>query len=151
MGTCLTLTRTHNMTQSPLALKRRREAERPPGIPNTKKQNNEAKDKKNSSIGSVLLEYLYLAVGFLWYSLVGLWRRAEEGQYEARLTLSKALYTPSQLVVRNHGQQEVYEMVQQAVSKDGRDGGHKGYFLVNGIGYDVISLDPEHLIPNLNW
>ena len=40
------------MTQSPLALKRRREAERPPGIPNTKKQNNEAKDKKNSSIGS---------------------------------------------------------------------------------------------------
>ena len=40
------------MTQSPLALKRRREAERPPGIPNTKKQNNEAKDKKSSSIGS---------------------------------------------------------------------------------------------------
>ena len=128
----------------------------------------------------MLLEYLYLAVGFLWYSLVGLWRRAEEGHYEARLTLSKALYTPSQLVVRiqrqqgqsfgsnpplkltsqdrsfrgelrNHGQQEVYEMVQQAVSKDGRDGGHKGYFLVNRIGYDVISLDPEHLIPNLNW
>ena len=53
--------------------------------------------------------------------------------------------------VRNHGQQEVYEMVQLAVSRDGRDGGHKGYFLVNRIGYDVISLDPEHLIPNLNW
>ena len=167
------------MTQSPLALKRRREAERPPGIPVTKRSSNESKEKKKSE-SSVVLEYIYQLVAFLWYSLVGLWKKAGEDQYEARLTLTKALYTPSEFVVkiqrqngqsfgsnpplklscqdrtfrgelRNHGQQEVYERVQEAIMKEGKDGGQKGYFLVNRIGYEVIALDPEHLIPNQNW
>ena len=169
-----------NMTQSPLALKRRREAERPPGM-STKRNSNENKEKRKSSTdSSVVLDYIYLVVGFLWYSLLGLWRTPGEDQYEARLTVSKALYTPSQFLVkiqrqqgasfgtnpplklssqdrtfrgevRNHGQQEVYEALEVAIKREGKDNGQKGYFLVSRLGYDRVAVDPDHLIPNQNW
>ena len=173
---------TRDMTQSPLALKRRREAERPPGIPSSKKSSNESKDKKNSSSSAVsgLLEYLYLVVGFLWYSLLGLWKKPGEGQYGARITVSKALYTNSEFVVkiqrqqgqsfgtnpplkvtsqdktfrgelRNHGQQEVYEILEDVIKREGKESGAKGYFLATRIGYDLLALDPDHLIPSQNW
>jgi len=168
------------MTQSPLALKRRREAERPPGM-STKRNSSENKEKRKSSTdSSVVLDYIYLVVGFLWYSLLGLWRTPGEDQYEARLTVSKALYTPSQFLVkiqrqqgasfgtnpplklssqdrtfrgevRNHGQQEVYEALEVAIKREGKDNGQKGYFLVSRLGYDRVAVDPDHLIPNQNW
>ena len=169
------------MTQSPLALKRRREAERPPGIA-AKRNSHDNKEKRKSSSdsSSVVLEYIYLVVGFLWYSLLGLWRKAGEEEYEARLTLSRGLYTPSQFVVkiqrqqgqsfgtnpplklscqdrtfrgevRNHGQQEVYEALEVAIKREGKENGLKGYFLVTRVGYDRVALDPEQMIPNQNW
>ena len=168
------------MTQSPLALKRRREAERPPGLPLKRNSHDNKEKRKSSSDSSVVLEYFYLVLGFLWYSLVGLWRKAEEEQYEARLTLSRALYTPSQFVVkiqrqqgqsfgtnpplkltsqdrtfrgevRNHGQQEVYEALEAVIKREGKDSGLKGYFQVNRLGYDRVALDPEQMISNQNW
>ena len=168
------------MTQSPLALKRRREAERPPGLPLKRNSHDNKEKRKSSSDSSVVLEYFYLVLGLLWYSLVGLWRKAEEEQYEARLTLSRALYTPSQFVVkiqrqqgqsfgtnpplkltsqdrtfrgevRNHGQQEVYEALEAVIKREGKDSGLKGYFQVNRLGYDRVALDPEQMISNQNW
>ena len=168
------------MTQSPLALKRRREAERPAGLPVKRSSNDNKVKRKTSSDSSVVLEYIYLVLGFLWYSLLGLWTKPGEDQYEARLTLSKALYTPSQFVVkiqrqqgqsfgtnpplklssqdrafrgelRNHGQQEVYEALEVAIKRDGKENGLKGYFLVTRVGYDRVGLDPDHMIPNQNW
>merc|ERR1712203_154940 len=142
-----------NMTQSPLALKRRREAERPPGM-STKRNSSENKEKRKSSTdSSVVLDYIYLVVGFLWYSLLGLWRTPGEDQYEARLTVSKALYTPSQFLVKIQRQQgasfgtnpPLKLSSQVAIKREGKDNGQKGYFLVSRLGYDRVAVDPDHL------
>merc|ERR1712223_1631227 len=92
------------MAPSPLAVKRRREAERPPVILPPTKSHTDAKDKKKTSSGpslsSKILEYVYFLVGFVWYSLVSLWRRPADHQLEATVTVTKALFTPSEFVVR---------------------------------------------------
>ena len=172
-----------NMAPSPLALKRRREAERPPVILPPTKSHTDAKDKKKTSSGpslsSKILEYVYFLVGFVWYSLVSLWRRPADHQLEATVTVTKALFTPAEFVVRIQrseqsfgsnppqklsnqertfrgevrvlGQQEVYESLEAEIKSKGREGGCKGYFLATRIGYDKIAIDPEHMIPNQNW
>merc|ERR1719150_3130039 len=145
-----------------------------------KRNTNENKEKRKTSSDSVVLEYIYLVVGFLWYSLLGLWSKPSEDQYEVRLTVTKALYTNSEFVVkiqrqqgqsfgtnpplkvtsqdktfrgelRNHGQQEVYEILEDVIKREGKESGAKGYFLVTRIGYDLLALDPDHLIPSQNW
>lgn len=168
------------MSPSPLAVKRRREADRPPVIlPPTKSASEGKEKKKSSSAGSKFLDYIYFLVGFLWYSLASLWRKPAEHQLEARIIPAKALFTPSEFVVkiqrseqsfgtnppqkltnqektfrgelRNVGQQEVYEVLEREIKTKGREGGAKGYFLATRIGYDKIAIDPEHMIPNQNW
>ena len=167
------------MSPSPLAVKRRREAERPPVILPPTKSQAENKEKKKSSGDSKILDYIYFLVGFIWYSIVSLWKKPSEYQLEARINVTKALYTPSEFIVkiqrtvqnfgtnppqkitnqertfrgeiRNVDQQEVYENLEAEIKAKGKDGGSKGYFLATRIGYDKIAIDPEHMIPNQNW
>lgn len=169
------------MAPSPLAVKRRREADRPPVIVTPTRQADSKDKKKTSSVstGSQILEYIYFLVGFIWYSLLSLWKKPTEDQLEAKIIPGKALYTPSQFVVRiqrseqsfgsnppqkltnqektfrgelrNVGQQEVYETLESVIRAKGKDGGTKAYFLATRIGYDKIALDPDHMIPNQNW
>ena len=88
------------MSPSPLAVKRRREADKPQVIlpPTRSKQDNKDKNKKSSN--SQILEYIYFLVGFVWYSIVSLWKRPSDCQMEARITLTKALYTSSEFIVK---------------------------------------------------
>merc|ERR1712029_541518 len=175
-GSPLILTIT--MSPSPLAVKRRREAERPPVILPPTKSQTENKEKKKGS-DSKILDYIYFLVGFIWYSIVSLWKKPSEYQLEARINVTKALYTPSEFIVkiqrtvqnfgtnppqkitnqertfrgeiRNVDQQEVYESLEAEIKAKGKDGGSKGYYLATRIGYDKIAIDPEHMIPNQNW
>ena len=168
------------MSPSPLAVKRRREADKPPVILPPTKSAQEGKEKKKSASGSSkFLDYVYFLVGFLWYSLASLWRKPSEYQLEARIIPTKALFTPSEFIVkiqrseqsfgtnppqkltnqertfrgelRNVGQQEVYESLEREIKAGGKDGGSRGYFLATRIGYDKIAIDPENMIPNQNW
>merc|ERR1712029_470154 len=82
-GSPLTLTIT--MSPSPLAVKRRREAERPPVILPPTKSQTENKEKKKSSGDSKILDYIYFLVGFIWYSIVSLWKKPSEYKLEARI------------------------------------------------------------------
>ena len=165
------------MAPSPLAVKRRREAERPPIVGTPTKNSPEGKEKKKNS-ESKILNFIYLVVGFLWYSLTGLWKKPSEYQLEARITLSKGLYTPGEFVIkvtrteqgfgtnppqkvtsqdksfrgelRNVGQQEIYETLEQVIKAKGVQGS-KGYFLATRLGYDRIAVDPDQMIPYQNW
>merc|ERR1711936_987849 len=58
------------MAPSPLAVKRRREADKPPivGIPS--RNTGEGKEKKKNS-ESKFLNLIYMVLGFLWYTLTG--------------------------------------------------------------------------------
>ena len=165
------------MTQSPLAVKRRREAGKPPIVINQNKD----KDKKKTpsvSTGTKIVEYIYFLVGFIWYSLLSLWKKPTEDQLEARIIPSKALFTPSEFVVkitrseqsfgsnppqkltnqdktfrgelRNVDQQEAWETLEAVIRSKGKEG-TRGYFLATRIGYDKIAVDPEHMIPNQHW
>ena len=168
----------HNtMAPAPLAVKRRREAEKPPivGIPS--KSGSDAKEKKKNS-ESKFLDIIYKIVGFLWYTLTGLWRKPTDYQLEAKIILMKGNYTPGEFVIRvqrtdqafgsnppqkvtnqdksfrgelrNVGQQEVYETLEQAIKAKGIQGS-KGYFLATRLGYDTIAIDPDQMIPSQNW
>ena len=165
------------MAPSPLAVKRRREAEKPPIIGIPSKSGSEGKEKKKSS-ESKFLNLIYMVVGFLWYTLTGLWRKPTDYQLEAKVILTKGNYTPGEFVVRvtrteqafgtnppqkvtnqdksfrgelrNVGQQEVYETLQQAIKAKGIQGS-KGYFLATRLGYNTIAIDPEEMIPAQNW
>ena len=167
------------MSPSPLAVKRRREADKPQVILPPTRQNNEKKDKKKSSSSSSILDFIYFLVGFIWYNLVSLWKKPSEYQLEARITVTKAVFTPAEFIVkiqrseqsfgpnppqkltnqdktfrgelRTIDQNEVYETLEAVIKSKGKDGGSKGYFLATRIGYDKIALDPEHMIPNQNW
>merc|ERR1712126_387626 len=88
------------MSPSPLAVKRRREAERPPVILPPTKTQTKNKEKKKSSGDSKILDYVYFLVGFIWYSIVSLWKKPSEYQLEARINVTKALYTPSEFIVK---------------------------------------------------
>merc|ERR1712106_1197369 len=87
------------MAPSPLAVKRRREADKPPivGIPS--KSGGEGKEKKKNS-ESKFLNLIYMIVGFLWYTLTGLWKKPTDYQLEAKIILTKGNYTPGEFVVR---------------------------------------------------
>ena len=165
------------MAPSPLAVKRRREADKPPivGIPS--RNTAEGKDKKKNS-ESKFLNFIYMVVGFLWYSLTGLWRKPTDYQLEAKIILTKGNYTPGEFVLkvqrteqafgtnppqkvtnqdksfrgelRNVGQQEVYETLEQAIKAKGVQG-CRGYFLATRLGYDRVAVDPEQMIPYQNW
>ena len=169
-------TANYRMAPSPLAVKRRREAEKPPivGIPS---KSSESKQKKKDS-ESRFLDLIYLIVGFLWYSLTGLWRKPSDYQEEAKIILTKGNYTPGEFVIkvqrteqafgtnppqkvtnqdrsfrgelRNVGQQEVYETMEQAIKAKGIQGS-KAYFLATRLGYDTIAIDPDQMIPSQNW
>ena len=126
-----------------------------------------------------MLEVVYQVLGFLWYSLLSLWKTPKDDHMAATLTLTKGLYTPSEIVLRvtlaaqafgtngHHkvtnqersfkgelrvvGQEEVYERVVQTVRAKGSQGGSRGYFRVERIGYDTIAIDPETTLQGQNW
>merc|ERR1712106_918100 len=90
------------MASSPLAVKRRREANKPPivGIPS--KSGGEGKEKKKNS-ESKFLNLIYMIVGFLWYTLTGLWKKPTDYQLEAKIILTKGNYTPGSSLCGSRG------------------------------------------------
>merc|ERR1711936_173755 len=167
-----------HMAPSPLAVKRRRETERPPGVGSSSRNSGDTKDKKKKGSESKFTDFLYKIIGFLWYTLAGLWRKPRDYQEEARIILNKGHFTPGEFVLkvqrteqafgtnppqkvtnqdktfrgelRNVGQQEVYETLEQSIKSKGVQG-LKGYFLVTRLGYDTIAVDPDQMIPHQNW
>ena len=87
------------MTAS-LAARRRREGEKPPLIVNKDTDGKEQKEKKKVGEGW-LKELVLMLVGQIWYSLVGLWKKPTNSDaLKINLSLSKALYTPSKVIIR---------------------------------------------------
>ena len=87
------------MTAS-LAVRRRREGEKPPVIVNKDSDSKEQKEKKKVGEGW-LKELILMLVGLIWYSVVGLWKKPSNSDaLKINLSLSKALYTPSRVTIR---------------------------------------------------
>ena len=87
------------MTAS-LSARRRREGEKPPLIVNKDTDGKEQKEKKKVGEGW-LKELVLMLVGQIWYSLVGLWKKPTNSDaLKINLSLSKALYTPSKVIIR---------------------------------------------------
>ena len=87
------------MTAS-LAVRRRREGEKPPLIVNKENDGKEQKEKKRVGEGW-LKELMLMLAGLVWYSIVGLWKKpSNPDALKINLSLSKALYTPSRITIR---------------------------------------------------
>merc|ERR1712243_484358 len=119
-----------------LPVKKRRDADRPPLLASATHHGTESKEKKKPVTGnSKPMEYIYWLVGLVWYGITGLWRQPKEHQLRAQITLTRGIYTKSDLILK----------VQHTVKSQTGGGGGKAYFRAYRLGIDSVAIDPDQV------